>query len=107
MRLIREIEAESDSAGRLLDELGVPHLNVRYEDLYFAPDIAVEWRKVFSFLGVGPSDDTLTASGLASRMEHQATSNHSTPIREKVQNYEEVEEALRGTEYEVFLSGGG
>lgn len=107
VRLIHDIEEESNAAGRLLKELDVPHLNVRYEDLYFAADIAIEWRKVFAFLGVGPYDDTLTSSILTMRMEHQATSNHSTPIREKVQNYEEVEDALRGTEYEVFLSGDG
>lgn len=105
VRLIDEIEEESNAAGRLLDELDVPHLDVKYEDLYFAPDIAIEWRRVFKFLGVGPSEDdgNLTSSILAMRMEHQATSNHSTPIREKVQNYVEVEDALRGTEYEVFL----
>ncbi|KAL3765000.1 hypothetical protein ACHAW5_001850 [Stephanodiscus triporus] len=105
--LIDEIEEESNHADRLLDELRVPHIDVSYEELYFVRDIAIEWRRVFSFLGVGPSDDRLTSLELVSHMEHQATSNHSTSIQEKVQNYEEVTETLRGTKYDVYLSGSG
>ena len=104
VNLIGDIIEESDNADRLLDDLRVPHVDVSYERLYLAPDIAVEWRRLFSFLGVGRSDEGLTSTDLISRMEHQATSDRS--IRGKVRNYEEVEEILRGTEYEKFLSNG-
>ncbi len=96
VRLIGEVMEESACAGWLLGELRVPHLDVRYKDLYFAPDIAVEWWRVFSFLGVGQSGGNLTSLDLSLRMKHQATSNHSTSIREMVQNYKEVKEALQG-----------
>ncbi len=96
MCLIGEVVEEFDRAGRLLGELRVPHLDVRYEDLYFAPDIAVKWWRVFSFLGVGQSGSNLMSLDLSLRMEHQATSNHSTSIWEMVQNYKEVKEALQG-----------
>jgi hypothetical protein len=43
VRLIGKVAEESDHAGRLLGELCVPHLNIRYEDLYFAPVIAIVW----------------------------------------------------------------
>ncbi len=42
MRLIGEVAEESDHAGRLLGKLHVPHLDVRYKDLYFALDIAIK-----------------------------------------------------------------
>ncbi len=96
MRLIGEVAEESDRAGRLLGELRVPHLDVMYEDLYFAPDIAVKWWRVFSFLGVGQSGGNLTSLDLSLRMEHQVTSNHSTSIWEMVQNYKEAKVALQG-----------
>jgi hypothetical protein len=96
VRLIGEVAGESDRAGRLLGKLCVPHLDVRYEDLYFAPDIATKWWRVFSFLGVGQSGSNLMSLDLSLRMEHQAPGNHSTSIREMVQNYKEVKEALQG-----------
>ena len=96
VRMIGEVAEESDRAGRLLGGLRVPHLDVRYEDLYFVPDIAVEWWRVFSFLGVRQSGGNLTSLDLSLRMEHQATSNHSTSIWEMVQNYKEAKVALQG-----------
>ncbi len=97
VRLIDEVAEESDCADRLLGELRVPHLDVRYKDMYFAPDIAVEWWRVFSFLGVvGQFGGKLMSLDLSLCMEHQTTSNHSTSIQEMVQNYKEVKEALQG-----------
>jgi hypothetical protein len=97
------VAMESKQADRLLTELLVPHVKVSYEKLYFDDDIAVEWRRLFSFLGVGPSDESLTSYDLRARMEHAPTSNHSVSLRDKLQNYEEVAETLRGTEYEIYL----
>ncbi len=96
VRLIGEVAEESNCAGRLLGELCVPHPDMRYKDLYFAPYIAVKWWRIFSFLGVGQSGNNLISLDLSLRMEHQATSNHSTSIQEMVQNYKEVKEALQG-----------
>jgi hypothetical protein len=104
MHLIDEIIEETNNADRLLGLHRVPHVDVSYERLYLVDDIAVEWRRLFSFLGVGLSDERLTSADLIARMEHQATSDRS--IRGKIRNYEEVEEILRGTEYEIFLSDG-
>lgn len=99
--ILKDLEEESKHADRLLDELHVPHVDVSYEELYFSRDIAVEWRRLFSFLGVGPSDDMLTSSELVAHMEHASTSSLS--FREKILNYEEVVETVRGTEYEMYL----
>ncbi len=52
--------------------------------------------EVFSFLWVGQSVSNLTSLDLSLRMEHQATSNHSTSIWEMAQNYKMVKVALQG-----------
>ncbi len=80
MCLIGEVTEESEHVGQLLDKLPVPHLDVRYKDLYFVLDISVKWWRVLSFLGVRPSGSNLTRLAFSLRMEHQETSNHSTSI---------------------------
>jgi hypothetical protein len=74
---------------------------VSYEKLYTSYDIAIEWKRLFIFLGVGPMNDQFTSKELIANMEHAATSSLS--CRDKVQNYDEVVNILHGTEYEKYL----
>lgn len=99
---IKQLEEEINEVDQLLDDHSVPHVDVSYERLYSVQDIALEWRRVFSFIGVGPSVDQLTSADLVAHMEHAATSDSSAPLWAKIQNYEEVVETLRGTKYEFL-----
>jgi len=100
---IKQLEEEINEVDQLLDDHSVPHVDVSYERLYNVQDIALEWRRVFSFIGVGPSADQLTSADLVAHMEHAATSNSSASMRAKIQNYEEVVKMLQGTKYEAYL----
>jgi len=100
---IKQLEEEINEVDQLLDDHSVPHVDVSYEKLYNVQDIALEWRRVFSFIGVGPSADQLTSADLVAHMEHAATSNSSASMRAKIQNYEEVVKMLQGTKYEAYL----
>ena len=108
INILESLEEETNHADRLLDEYNVPHIDVSYERLYTSRDIAVEWNRLFAFLGVGPAsssmknDHRLTSEELIANMEHAATSSLS--LRDKVQNYDEVVNILHGTEYEKYLS---
>ena len=66
----------------------------KLQELYSVRDIAIEWRRVFLFLGVGPSVDQITSPGLVAHMKHAATRNSSKSLQEKVRNYKEVAEML-------------
>jgi hypothetical protein len=104
INILESLEEETNHADQLLDEYNVPHIDVSYEKLYTSHDIAIEWKRLFTFLGVGPTsmNDQLTSKELIANMEHAATSSLS--FRDKVQNYDEVVNILHGTEYEKYLS---
>ena len=61
-----------------------------YEKLYTSHDIAIEWKRLFTFLDVGPTsmNDQLTSKELIVNKEHAATCSPS--FRNKIQNYDEV-----------------
>ena len=101
INILENLEEETNHADRLLNECNVPHIDVSYEKLYTSYDIAIEWKRLFIFLGVGPMNDQLTSKELIANMEHAATSSLS--CRDKVQNYDEVVNILHGTEYEKYL----
>ena len=101
INILENLEEETNHADRLLNECNVPHIDVSYEKLYTSYDIAIEWKRLFTFLGVGPMNDQLTSKELIANMEHAATSSLS--FRDKVQNYDEVVNILHGTEYEKYL----
>lgn len=104
INILESLEEETNHADQLLDIHNVPHVDVSYEKLYTSHDIAIEWKRVFSFLGVGPlvRNDQLTSVALKAKMEHASTSSLS--FRDKVQNYDEVVDILHGTKYEKYLS---
>ena len=74
---------------------GIQHLHVSYEDL-FHTDSAAEWMKIFKFLGVGPATN-LTIGRVRENFSMVSTSSRSH--QEKVPNYDEVKESLRGRLY--------
>lgn len=89
-----------EGVDKLLDELGVPHVDVTYERLYYGGDDTSEWMRIFRFLGVGPGEG-LTRERLEGSMEHVAT--HHPSRNATLANYAEVAEVLRGTEFEELL----
>jgi hypothetical protein len=89
-----------EGVDKLLEELGVPHVAVTYERLYYGGDDTSEWMRIFRFLGVGPGEG-LTRERLEGAMEHVAT--HHPSRNATLANYAEVAEVLRGTEFEELL----
>jgi hypothetical protein len=91
---------EEERVDQLLLDLGVPHVKVSFEKLYYGEGIAQEWMNIFEFLGVGPSDD-LRVGTVEAVMEHAVIGNpfHNQTLA----NYEEVQSALMGTQFERLL----
>jgi hypothetical protein len=98
-RLEKEFEEEL-MVDRVLQELGVPHVYVSFDELFYGQNVATEWARIFEFLGVGPTDD-LTVPMVEQAMMHAATSNpfHNQTIA----NFDEVSAALMGTKFEKWL----
>jgi len=96
---LRRRTAEEDNVDRLLEELGVPHIKVSFEKLYYSDD-AEEWLRLFRFLGTGPTEG-LTRNDVQDAMAHAATHNPQHNVT--LGNYHEVRELLMGTEFESLL----
>jgi len=87
--LLEELRAstkEEDEVDRLLEEIGVPHVKVSYDKLYYGSD-AEEWMRIFNLLGKGPVEG-LTHEQVMNAQEHVATHNRSHEAT--LQNFEEV-----------------
>lgn len=82
-----------------LDKYHVPRVHVEYDNLYYAGEDMTEWERLFKFMGVGPK--RLTRQDLLDHMVRGATS--SSDQREKMANYDEVSETLKGTRFEKLL----
>jgi len=96
---LKRITAEEDQVDHLLEELGVPHVKVTFEKLYYSDD-AEEWLRLFRFLGTGPTEG-LTRNDVQDAMAHAATHNPQHNVT--LGNYHEVRELLMGTEFESLL----
>ncbi len=82
-----------------LEQYGVDHLNVRYENLFNGNGNVTEWVRIFDFLGRGPKDvvdyrDNLTMEDIQRAFAMAPTS--SKRHRDTIANYDEVEETLIG-----------
>lgn len=96
---LRSLTDVEDRVDRMLIDLGVSLVQVKYEDLYFGHD-AEEWMKITRLLGVGPQEG-LTQKDVNEMMEHAGTSNPTQ--RTTLENFNEVQDLLRGTEFEGLL----
>ncbi len=99
--LMKELEIESAVDERIdseLHSLGIPHVQVTYEELYFA-DSAVAWQRILEFLG-RPSP-SLTMTAVHKKMVTAATSNSKHSIT--LANYEDVRALLAGSKFERLL----
>ncbi|MCO5559016.1 hypothetical protein L7F22_012607 [Adiantum nelumboides] len=68
------------------------HMTVFYEDLVANP--RKELRKALKFLGVKPS-----------KLESKHVKIHTRPLHDQIDNWEDLNEYLKGTRYEIFLKG--
>lgn len=97
---LETMSQDEDDVDALLDNMNVPHVHVTYERLYHKDSAADEWMKIFRFLGVGPSEGlTLKQVSNAMGMEPTSHARH----RDTIFNYNELKEALEGTEFENLL----
>lgn len=85
---------------RQLDAFKVRRVDVKYEKLYYAP-LADEWMRIFRFVGAGPTSN-LTMADVEKHMYFIAT--HPPLRNESLGNYDEIAEALVGTDWEKFLT---
>lgn len=99
LEYLETMTLDEDNVDALLDGMNVPHLHVTYDELYRA-DNAEEWMKIFEFVGVGPAQD-LTLEHVKSVMKTGPTS--SDHHRDSVSNFDELKEALQGTNFEDLL----
>lgn len=88
---------------RQLDVFRVPHVEVKYEKLYYAPT-AHEWKRLLRFVGVNFSknqDNNLTMKQVEQHMHYVAT---HPPVRNvTLTNYDEIVKNLKGTKWEPLL----
>jgi len=92
-------KTNNDEIREQLSLYGIKYITVSYEKLYHS-ETAEEWMRIFSFLGKGPSQD-LTIEEVRSTFSMAATT--STKRSESISNYGNVENALKGTQYEYLL----
>ena len=92
--------ADEDRVDQLLDDFGVEHIDVSYDKLFHAEDIAPEWMRIFKFLGVGPAEG-LTSELVRSVMITAATSHASH--EGTLKNFAEIRDALKNTPFENLL----
>jgi hypothetical protein len=83
-----------------LNKLGVSYLSVTYEQLYVSNTAVDEWKRIFEFLGRGPTTD-LTLAKLQKAMPFAAT--HHAHHNVTLANYDQVRRVLQGTKMEALL----
>ena len=100
IEMLSDKKEEEERVDKLLEELGVTYVAVKYEKLYYGGDDMSEWMRIFRFLGVGPGEG-LTRKRLEGAMKIVATHPSSQNIT--LANYAEMVEILRGTKFEELL----
>ena len=126
---LRRLSNQEAFTDELLIKYNVPHVHVSYEKLYYpneakaatttegavvsvptpasvdtaAAAAATEWMKIFQFLGVGPTSN-LTMSDIQNAMGYvpTTTSRYHYDILSP-ENFRQVANVLRGTEFEHLL----
>ena len=100
--LIKELEKLDDMENRgddLLKDLNVPTIKVSFEKLFQSGDDVSEWKRIFTYLGVGPTSN-LTSHDVE-KAGHAAT---SIPFHnETLKNYDEVKATLASSQFETLL----
>jgi len=96
---MREKTRHNDYVDTLLREVGISHVNLDYDRLFYSDRSDEEWKKLLHFLGMDPSlvtlDEVQKSVGMAPTNPH----NHTISIG----NYGAVRDVLMGTEFESLL----
>ena len=94
-------DIESDyRVRRRLKEMNIQYIHISYEKLYNAKNDVKEWLRIFQFLERGPQHH-LTRDTLLSTFSMAST--HSKPRNETIANFAQVEQTLKGTDFEHLL----
>jgi len=96
---LERMKNDTQMVDNTLNSIGVPFIEVTYERLYNTDD-PKEWRRIFEFLGVGPSKN-LSRQDVDQASAHLSTSHNSH--KDTLENYENVRDLLTGTEFEELL----
>ena len=100
MTFLRQ-DSESDYRVRSrLKEMNIQYIHITYEKLYNAKNDVKEWLRIFQFLERGPQQ-RLTWDMLLSTFS--MASIHSKPRNETIANFGQVEQTLKGTDFEYCL----
>jgi len=97
---LKVLSDHEDEVDHMLQEMGVPHIQVSYERMYHS-DTADEWKRILRFFGREQIATNLTLVEVQEAMTHADTSYpwHNVTLG----NYEEVKNVLAGTEFERLL----
>jgi hypothetical protein len=97
-----EMTRKEDYLDELLARLQVPTVHVSYDKLYY-PDTPIEgsseWNKIFQFLGKRSDWTWEEITGTMDLVPSTKTRSH----RESIQNFDEVQAVLNGTEFSTLL----
>lgn len=101
-KLVEELEKLDDMENRvddLLKELDVPTIKVSFEKLFQSGDDVSEWKRIFTYLGVG-STSNLTSHDIE-QAGHAATSipYHNVTLK----NYDGVKATLASSQFKTLL----
>lgn len=101
-KLVEELKKLDDMEKRLDDlliELNVPTIKVSFEKLFQSGDDVSEWKRIFTYLGVGPTSN-LTSHDVE-KAGHAATSIpfHNVTLK----NYDEVKATLASSQFKSLL----
>jgi LPS sulfotransferase NodH len=92
---LRKLEFRVQTAKRLLALLPLNHLEVSYEQMMVNPILLGD---IFAFLGVPAQPDTSAPISKFKKL-------NAASKADLIENYAEIERALRGTHFERFLDG--
>jgi len=100
LNFLRKTTKDEDEVDQMLQNLGIRHVIVSFENLYYNGQKTTEWLKIINFLNDG-SEHSLPKHKVDSAMRSIATNNplHNVTIK----NYEEIKKTLEGTEFQHLL----
>jgi hypothetical protein len=96
---LSEHEAEVYGTKNLLINTKVNFISVNYEDLVNAGSRLRVWKEIFEFVAPHRQFDSLVANNITTAYAATSSSSH----RDKIQNYDEIRDILRGTRYASLL----
>jgi hypothetical protein len=101
LQFLKDQTQQEDRVDQMLLSMGIPHIQVKYEKLYYNYYAAEEWQRISAFLEKGPATN-LTLRNIENAMKIAPT--HAAPTQKvTLSSFDEVAGLLEGTEFEHLL----